>query len=262
MKDGFQESNEIYAMNRTEFGVAAPFTAAAVLPRAEASLAPLRGTANIARAPRQRRDVAEIGTYGRVGKRALDLVLVAISLPVVLPVILLCALALWLESGLPFYQQRRLGEDGRVFKLLKLRTMVRDADRMMERLLASDPMLRAEWDATQKLKNDPRITPVGAFLRATSLDELPQIWNVVLGEMSLVGPRPMMPDQLPLYGDPYAYFAVKPGITGLWQVSARNENRFDYRCQVDAKYLKTMSLWTDIVLMFRTIGVVARRTGY
>lgn len=218
--------------------------------------------ANIARAPRRRRQLPALGWYGRIGKRALDLALVAISLPVVLPVILLCALALWIESGQPFYRQKRLGEDGRVFRLLKLRTMVRDADQMLDRLLATNPALRAEWDATQKLKHDPRITRVGAILRATSLDELPQLWNVIKGEMSLVGPRPMMVDQLPLYGDPFAYFAVKPGITGLWQVSARNENRFDYRCKVDAAYLKQLSLWADLVLIVRTLGVVVRRTGY
>lgn len=203
----------------------------------------------------------ERGLYERYGKRSLDIALVLVSLPLTLPVIVFCAFALWLESGLPFYRQDRLGRGGQRFRLLKLRTMVRDADQMLDRVLAADPGLRAEWEATQKLKQDPRITPVGAILRATSLDELPQIWNVLLGQMSLVGPRPMMPEQLPLYGDPKSYMALRPGITGLWQVSVRNDDRFDHRCAVDATYRRSLGFVADIKLMVRTIGVVVRRTG-
>jgi lipopolysaccharide/colanic/teichoic acid biosynthesis glycosyltransferase len=262
MKDGFQESNMVALLDRSEIGIAASTALTNFLPSAEIAGFPGKAAANVTHAPRSTQPDKKASAYGRFGKRLLDLCLVVISLPVALPVILLSAIALWFESGLPFYRQKRLGEHGSVFHLLKLRTMVRDADGMLERVLADDPQMRAEWDATQKLKNDPRITHVGAFLRATSLDELPQLWNVLTGEMSLVGPRPMMPEQLPLYGDPQAYFAVKPGITGLWQVSARNENRFDYRCQVDAAYFQSISLWTDAAIMFRTVGVVARRTGY
>ena len=156
----------------------------------------------------------------------------------------------------------RSGKGRTLFSILKLRTMVRDADAQLEQYLQRDPEMRAAWDATQKLKNDPRITPVGGFLRKTSLDELPQLWNVLKGEMSLVGPRPMMPQQLPLYGDPQAYFAVPPGITGVWQVSARNETRFSYRAELDEKYLADLSLMLDFGLMLRTVGVVLRRTGY
>lgn len=195
-------------------------------------------------------------------KRVLDVSLVLLTLPITLPIILLCALFLWIESGLPFYQQSRLGKDGAAFKILKLRTMVRNADQQLQDLLDADPALRAEWDETQKLKADPRITPVGAVLRATSLDELPQLWNVLIGDMSLVGPRPMMPEQLDLYGSPESYFALRPGITGLWQVSARNENRFDFRNVVDKIYLRRLSLFADIVLIFRTFRVVLQRTGY
>ena len=139
--------------------------------------------------------------------------------------------------------------------------MVRDADAVLESYLAANPAMRAEWDEMQKLKDDPRITRVGAFLRATSLDELPQLWNVLKGDMSLIGPRPMMPDQLEMYGDAKAYFALRPGITGLWQVSARNNSRFTYRNEVDAAYRRNLSLPMDLTILFKTVGVVLRRTG-
>lgn len=200
--------------------------------------------------------------YRGVGKRICDVLFVLATLPVSVPLVAFCALALALEGGRPFYRQDRLGKNGSRFSILKLRTMVRDADDLLATYLENDPVLREEWETTQKLKCDPRITPVGGFLRATSLDELPQLWNVLKGEMSLVGPRPMMPEQLPLYGDAQAYFAVQPGITGLWQVSARNENRFSVRCKVDAQYYSDMSLRFDIGLLIRTVGVVVRQTGY
>lgn len=199
--------------------------------------------------------------YLRHGKRVLDTVLILLSLPVSLPVIAICALALWIEGGQPFYWQVRLGQGCRKFSIVKMRTMVRDADARLADYLERDPALRSEWETTQKLKKDPRVTRVGAVLRATSLDELPQLWNVLKGEMSLVGPRPMMPEQLPLYGNPDAYFAVRPGITGMWQVSARNESRFAYRSEVDAVYYRTATIWRDLVLMVRTLGVMVRRTG-
>ena len=201
-------------------------------------------------------------TYRHWGKRLLDVTLVLLSLPLTLPVIGLCALALWFEGGSPFYTQARLGRRGKTFSIFKLRTMVRDADAVLESHLAADPALRREWDITQKLKQDPRVTRVGAILRKTSLDELPQLWNVLTGEMSLVGPRPMMPDQLPLYGDASAYFALRPGITGPWQVSARNNSSFDSRGPIDADYHTYLSLGEDALLLWRTVGVVLRRTGH
>jgi len=200
--------------------------------------------------------------YANLGKRILDVALVLLTLPLTVPVILICALALWIEGGHPFYRQDRLGQHGRSFSIMKLRTMVRDADTQLEKYLAANPDMRREWDETQKLKQDPRITWVGKFLRASSLDELPQLWNVLIGDMSLVGPRPMMPEQLPLYGNATAYFALKPGITGVWQVSARNESRFSYRAQIDAAYGQELSMWADLSLMLRTVGVVVRGTGY
>ncbi|MBD3662405.1 sugar transferase [Sulfitobacter sp. TSTF-M16] len=195
-------------------------------------------------------------------KRAFDILLVLASAPFVLPVIALCALALWIEGGRPFYTQQRIGRRGDRFSILKLRTMVRDADSVLKDILDRDPAKRREWDALQKLKADPRVTRVGQVLRVTSLDELPQLWNVLKGDMSLVGPRPMMPEQAPLYGDMAAYEALRPGITGLWQVSARNGNRFSHRNTVDATYEITLSFGADLRIVFRTIGVVLRGTGY
>ncbi len=202
------------------------------------------------------------GLYQNLGKRCLDLFLILLSLPVILPVIGLCALALLFEGGNPFYTQERLGRNGKRFRILKLRTMVPDADARLEAYLRNDPALRHEWETTQKLKQDPRITRVGRLLRVTSLDELPQLWNVIRGDMSLVGPRPMMPDQLPLYGDPRDYFALRPGLTGLWQVSARNETTFAFRASLDANYRRDIGFRTDLGLILRTFGVVLRGTGY
>jgi lipopolysaccharide/colanic/teichoic acid biosynthesis glycosyltransferase len=142
-----------------------------------------------------------------------------------------------------------------------MRTMVRDADAVLEEYLSRDPEMRREWDEKQKLINDPRVTRIGALLRSSSVDELPQLWNVLTGDMSLIGPRPMMPEQLPLYGNPSHYFALRPGITGLWQISARNEHRFSFRNEVDAAYNKNMSLFGEVSIIFKTIGVMLRRTG-
>lgn len=205
---------------------------------------------------------ARKGLYQLAGKRVADILFVLLSLPVFVPVTMICALALWIEGGQPFYRQQRLGRGGRSFSIVKLRTMCREADDVLESCLAADPALRAEWDRTQKLKNDPRITRVGGILRKTSLDELPQLWNVLLGQMSVVGPRPMMPAQLPMYDNPAPYFALRPGITGLWQVSDRNENSFAHRSTVDAAYHADLSFPADLRILLRTVGVVLRRTGY
>ncbi|MEM6421078.1 MAG: sugar transferase, partial [Pseudomonadota bacterium] len=161
----------------------------------------------------------------------------------------------------PFYRQARLGRHGRVFRIWKLRTMVVDADARLEAYLARNPAARAEWDATQKLKHDPRITIVGRFLRKTSLDELPQLINVLTGQMSLVGPRPMMVNQRHLY-DGDSYYHLRPGLTGLWQVSGRNDCRFVDRVRYDNTYAARISFLTDLGVMLRTVGVVLRGTGY
>lgn len=198
--------------------------------------------------------------YRRHGKRALDILFVLVSLPLTLPVLAILVAVLALTGGRPLFGQRRVGRDGRVFTMWKLRTMVPDAETHLARHLAADPALRAEWDRTQKLRNDPRITAAGALLRKTSLDELPQIWNVLRGDMSLVGPRPMLPDQQPLYPGT-AYFRLRPGLTGLWQVSDRNQSDFARRAEFDTVYDGLLSPALDLRIMVATVGVVVRGTG-
>ena len=205
---------------------------------------------------------APVPLYEGFGKRALDVTLAGLALLLALPVLLALVLALWIEGGKPVFVQRRLGRDGRVFRMFKLRTMVLDAESRLATCLAEDPLLRAEWDRTQKLKADPRITPLGRLLRKTSLDELPQLINVILGDMSLVGPRPMLPEQLPLYRHPASYLRLRPGLTGLWQVTARNEESFDLRAAIDHRYAQKVSLGRDLGIMAATFGALWRATGY
>ncbi|HSF64003.1 MAG TPA: sugar transferase [Paracoccaceae bacterium] len=200
------------------------------------------------------------GPYRRRFKRLLDVAAVVLAAPIVLPIVAGLALAVRQDGGGAFYSQPRIGRGGHTFRIWKLRTMVPDADARLAAHLAADPAARAEWAATQKLRDDPRVTPVGRLLRRTSLDELPQLWNVLRGDMSLVGPRPMMPDQLRLYPGT-AYFRLRPGITGSWQVSARNQSTFAARADYDATYDRDLSLATDAAILLRTVGVVLRGTG-
>lgn len=194
-------------------------------------------------------------------KRLFDVAAVLITLPLTVVLLSLLALLVRAEGGPAFYKQPRVGRNGRVFHIWKLRTMVPDADSKLDALLASDPAARAEWDETQKLRNDPRITRVGRFLRKTSLDELPQLLNVLTGEMSLVGPRPMMPNQQGLYPG-IAYYALRPGLTGTWQISDRNQCSFAGRAVYDTHYFNTLSLAQDIGILYRTIFVVLQGTGF
>jgi lipopolysaccharide/colanic/teichoic acid biosynthesis glycosyltransferase len=200
------------------------------------------------------------GLYAAAGKRAFDVCLILLALPVVLPVLLVLMLLVMTDGGRPFYTQDRVGRSGRIYRIWKLRSMVTDADQKLEAHLAADPAARAEWDQMQKLRRDPRITPIGRILRRSSLDELPQLWNVLKGDMSLVGPRPMMPDQQNLYPG-RAYYALRPGITGPWQVSERNATSFAARARFDDRYLAEMSLSTDLRLLAATVRVVLRATG-
>ena len=205
---------------------------------------------------------APTGNYAAFGKRAADIVLSLAILILAAPVLAVLAAALWLENGKVFYVQVRLGKDGRRFRMWKLRSMVDNADQLLDSYLARDPALRREWELTQKLKRDPRITRVGRFIRMTSLDEVPQIFNVLTGDMSIVGPRPMLPEQLPMYDNPGAYFAVRPGITGLWQVEARNESAFALRSLYDSLYVSRFSAMQDLRIMLRTFSAMVRATGY
>ena len=200
------------------------------------------------------------GLYRNTLKHALDIFLIVLSMPIVLPVVLTLALLVALDGGKPFYTQKRVGKDGRVFRMWKLRTMVRDADDALERHLASDPALRAEWDDKQKLLNDPRITSIGHLLRKTSIDELPQLFNVLRGDMNLVGPRPMMVEQQALYSG-HDYYELRPGITGFWQISDRNQTSFAARAFYDARYNARLSFKTDMKTLWATIRVVWRGTG-
>jgi len=201
------------------------------------------------------------GIYRNAFKRVLDIVLVLMALPIVLPVVAMLALMVARDGHSPFYLQDRVGLGGRVFKLWKLRTMVPNAKVHLEQYLADNAEARQEWDAYQKLTCDPRITVVGHLLRKSSLDELPQLWNVLKGDMSLVGPRPMMTEQRSLYPG-NAYFSLRPGLTGLWQVSDRNESTFAQRAEFDATYEKKVSFFTDARVIVATVGVVLRGTGH
>ena len=201
------------------------------------------------------------GLYRRFFKRAFDVATVLVLALIVLPVVLLFGLLIRLDGGPALYSQPRVGQGGRIFRCWKLRTMQVDAERRLAELIAADPRARAEWATRQKLKNDPRITPVGRILRKTSLDELPQLWNVLKGEMSLVGPRPMLPDQAPLYPG-RAYYFLRPGVTGFWQISDRNETSFAGRAAFDTDYSRRMSFLTDMMVLVATAWVVVRGTGY
>lgn len=193
-------------------------------------------------------------------KRALDILLVLIAALPILFFVAICAALVALDGSSPFYLQKRVGKDGRIFNMWKLRSMVPNADEMLKSYLASNPEARVEWDYSQKLRHDPRITKVGHFIRKTSLDELPQLWNVLRGDMSLVGPRPMMVSQMEMYPGT-AYYALRPGITGFWQISVRNESSFAERAGFDTDYLRKLSFVTDLKVLYRTVSVVVNGTG-
>ena len=176
---------------------------------------------------------AQAGFYRNVFKRAFDVVFVVLVGVVVLPFVLVLALFIALDGRAPFYRSDRVGKHGRTFRMLKLRTMVKDADKQLDDYLQMDVQARNEWAVTQKLKDDPRITFLGRVLRKFSLDELPQLWNVLMGDMSLVGPRPMMPSQRVLYPG-LAYYGLRPGLTGIWQISDRNACSFSRRADFDS----------------------------
>lgn len=200
--------------------------------------------------------------YRRYGKRMLDLCLAVLMLPTLIPIIVLLWLMVRLDGGPGFFGHRRVGKSGIAFKCWKIRTMVPDAEAQLQAHLAKNPAAADEWARDHKLTDDPRINKLGQFLRKSSLDELPQIWNVLKGEMSFVGPRPIVMDELPKYGT-YApcYLAQKPGITGLWQVSGRNDISYDERVDLDVSYLTACGPLTDLRIILKTGLAVLRRTG-
>ena len=203
------------------------------------------------------------GASYRFGKRAFDILFSAGALCALSPVLLLTAAAIRAESKGPiFFRQRRLGKGGKVFSIVKFRTMVPDAEAALNRVLASDPKAREEWEKDRKLRNDPRITGLGRFLRRSSLDELPQFWNVLIGDMSVVGPRPIVNAEIPFYKQAYlAYCAVRPGITGLWQVSGRNDTGYAQRVALDFKYVSSWSTMLDLSIVFKTVQTVIAAAG-
>ncbi len=196
-------------------------------------------------------------------KRALDLLVMLLLLVFVLPVIALCAVITALDGGSPFFGHRRVGLNGREFLCWKIRSMVVDSQSRLAAHLEAHPEARREWDTTRKLTHDPRVTRFGRFLRKSSLDELPQLLNVFLGQMSIVGPRPVPRDELAMYGaSQQAYLDLRPGITGLWQVSGRNTVSYATRVAMDQEYRRTQSLKLDLVIIAKTVGVVVKRSGH
>lgn len=198
--------------------------------------------------------------YNRYGKRTLDILVVVVCIPIVFPVILISALIIWLDGSNPFYTQKRIGYGNKVFRIWKLRSMVPGADDILRELLESDPSANMEWTTSQKLRSDPRITGFGRFIRKYSIDELPQIWNVLKGDMSIVGPRPMMPEQRSLYPGK-SYYNFRPGITGLWQITERNESSFFARSEYDKAYAQSVSAKLDVAIILSTVRVVVQGTG-
>lgn len=195
-------------------------------------------------------------------KFVFDLIAATALAVLLTPVFLVFALLVMADGGPVVYGHARVGRGGRVFTCLKFRTMAPDAERRLQALLAADPQAAAEWRETRKLKNDPRVTRIGRFLRASSLDELLQLFNVLRGDMSLVGPRPITAEELALYGrDASFYLETRPGMTGLWQVSGRNEVSYDERVRLDVWYVKNWTLWLDLAILARTVPVVWRRVG-
>lgn len=199
----------------------------------------------------------------RIIKRIFDIVFSVCGIIILSPFLFLIAFSIKLtSSGKIFFKHKRIGMNGKYFYCIKFQTMYPDSNEILENLLATDYAAKLEWEKNFKLKNDPRVTKIGSFLRKTSLDELPQLFNVIRGEMSLVGPRPIVDTELGRYGD-YAYYyrLVKPGITGLWQISGRNDTDYKTRVRLDVYYTKNWSLWYDFVILFKTIMVVFSRSG-
>jgi lipopolysaccharide/colanic/teichoic acid biosynthesis glycosyltransferase len=193
----------------------------------------------------------------------LNQVMALLLLLLLSPLLALVAYLIWRRDGAPvFFGHYRVGHNGKLFRCLKFRTMLRDSEQVLTQLLQDDPAAQAQWLRDQKLENDPRITPVGHFLRNTSLDELPQLLNVLRGEMNLVGPRPITVGELTRYGSVrWHYLSVRPGITGLWQVSGRNNTSYEQRVALDRRYVEQRSAWGDLSILLKTVRVVITKEG-
>ena len=201
----------------------------------------------------------------RVVKKIFDYIVSLTLIIITSPFLIILYIIVYIStSGHPVFKHRRIGADGKDFNIYKFRTMYLDADIRLKELLESDDSIKKEWEAEFKLKNDPRITKIGGFLRKTSLDELPQIINVLQGKMSLVGPRPIITDEIAKYGEYFEYFkAVKPGITGLWQVSGRNDIEYSERVQLDVWYVRNWSVGLDLGILIKTfVAVIFKKGSY
>jgi Undecaprenyl-phosphate galactose phosphotransferase WbaP len=198
-----------------------------------------------------------------IAKRILDLSLIIIPLPIVLPVCIIIGIFVKFTSPGPlFYGHIRVGKNGRQLKCWKFRSMYKDADKQLDKILSQDPEMRRQWEKERKFINDPRVTKFGKFLRKTSLDELPQLWNIFLGEMSFVGPRPVTDGELVKYGDSADYIlSVTPGLSGMWQTSGRSDTEYEERITLDTYYIQNWSIWLDIWIIIKTIWVVLKGKG-
>ena len=199
----------------------------------------------------------------KLAKRSFDIVFSGLALLFFAPFLTLFAAIIFITDGWPvFFVHQRIGQGGRKFGCVKFRTMARNADERLHRILATDAVARAEWAATQKLNNDPRISWMGEFFRKTSLDELPQFWNALVGDMSVVGPRPIVEAEIKRYGSYYRdYSSVRPGITGLWQVSGRSNTTYDERVALDVRYVRTRTFLLDMQIVLMTIKVMLWKDG-
>lgn len=199
----------------------------------------------------------------RLVKRCADVLLIIVSVPLTMLLLgVVSAMVKWSSPGPIFYSHRRIRKSGAFFSMWKFRTMCVNSAEVLEEYLARHPEARAEWNRTHKLRHDPRITPVGSFLRRYSLDELPQLWNVLVGQMSLVGPRPIVAAEVEKYGDCFdCYCRVKPGLTGLWQVSGRSALSYDERVALDCEYVEGWSLSRDVRILAKTFSSVVNQDG-
>jgi exopolysaccharide production protein ExoY len=221
---------------------------------------------------RRARDRFNISNYGPISvpepglyplfKRPFDILGASLAIVFLSPLLLTIIACAYVSGGSPLFRHRRVGRGGVFFNCFKFRTMVTDADRVLQNLLGSNHQIKEEWLRDHKLRHDPRITPFGRFLRRTSLDELPQLWNVLRGDMSLVGPRPVVPDELRRYGRRAATFlSARPGITGLWQISGRNNTDYRKRVALDVCYVRSRSVTLDVYILVKTLRVVFTTKG-
>ena len=211
----------------------------------------------------EERAARKIGPIGGSSKRIFDVLIAATAILVLLPLMVIVAILVWRhDKESPFFAHRRIGLGGRPFRCFKFRSMVKNSSDVLDALIRSDEHASRQWKEGQKLRDDPRITPIGRIIRASSVDELPQLFNVLRGDMSMVGPRPIVSDEIERYGSNFSqYCACRPGLTGLWQVNGRSDCNYNDRVRFDIAYASQWSIWLDTFIMARTIPVIIGRKG-